>query len=380
MSQTPASAMNEAPAAPETPRVKLGLIASPAIDREAAERVRDELGAGLGESYPEIEWDLDLVSDPLATPPIHLTGLVDAARQRLLAEDWDLAIAITELPLRFSRRPLLSHVSRTHGVALVSLPALGVLQRRRRLHNALANAVAALLGDLPGERSRAGRLGIGRRLGELAAKVDEDSDSEGIIFLARVLGGNVRLLAGMVGANHPWRLASRLGRAILGALAVVVFSLVTSDVWRMAASLAPIRLVLATLISLAAGAATLIVVHGLWERAPEPRVREQVALFNLATLATVIVGVGALYLSVFAISLAAAALLIDSSLLGEAIGRDPSAWDYLRLAWLMSSVATIGGALGATIETDEAVREAAYAYRPERERSHAMPGGEGGEA
>jgi Na+/melibiose symporter-like transporter len=99
--------------------------------------------------------------------------------------------------------------------------------------------------------------------------------------------------------------------------------------WQMAASLGPIRRALATLGSIAAATATLIVVHGLWERAPEPRVREQVALFNLATLATVIIGVSALYLSIFAVSLAGAALLIDSSLLGEMIGHDPSAWDYL---------------------------------------------------
>lgn len=50
------------------------------------------------------------------------------------------------------------------------------------------------------------------------------------------------------------------------------------------------------------------------------------------------------------------------------------AWDYLRLAWLASSLGTIGGALGATLETDEAVREAAYAYRPEGERNPVSAG------
>jgi hypothetical protein len=44
------------------------------------------------------------------------------------------------------------------------------------------------------------------------------------------------------------------------------------------------------------------------------------------------------------------------------------AWDYVRLAWLLSTLGTIGGALGATLETDEAVREAAYAHRPASDR------------
>lgn len=96
--------------------------------------------------------------------------------------------------------------------------------------------------------------------------------------------------------------------------------------------------------------------------------REQVTLFNLATTATVVFGVTALYLFVFAASLLGALLLIEPSFLSEALGRDSDAWDYVRIAWLASALGTIGGALGATLETDEAVREAAYAHRPKNAR------------
>src|SRR6201994_1673703 len=201
--------------------VRLGLIVSPAIDQLAADELAAELGAALAERYPEVEWELDVLTDPLAEPPVHLTELVSAARDRLVDADWDLAVAITELPLRLAHRTLLSHASRTHGVALVSLPAVGVLTRRRRLYDVVAGAVGALVGDPEHGRpsqSAGARLGVERRLTELAGDVDDDG---GAAYVARVVSGNLRLLVGMVGANHPWRLVGRLWRAILAGVAAL---------------------------------------------------------------------------------------------------------------------------------------------------------------
>jgi hypothetical protein len=354
------------------PSLKLGLIVTPAIDREVAEELRDDLTEALADRYPQVAWEINLAHEKLASPPAHLTELVAAARDRLLAEDWDLAVAVTEVPLRISRRPLVSHASRSHSVALVSLPALGVVQRRRRLLSGVLDAIARLIGDRPeegGGRSPAARLGVERRLAELAADVDEDPDGQGVIFLARVLSGNIRLLAGMVWANHPWRLVGHLWRAMLGAVAALVFALVQVESWQIATTLSPVRLAIPTIASIAAAAVALIIAHQLWEQAPDPRVREQVALFNLVTTATVLFGVGVLYLSIFLVSLLGAVVLIEPSLLARSIGREHAdIWAYLRLAWLASSLGTIGGALGATLETDETVREAAYAHQPEDER------------
>ena len=257
-------------------------------------------------------------------------------------------MAITELPLRLAHRTLLSHASRTHGVALVSLPAVGVLKRRRRLYDVVADSVGTLVGDPErgrGARSVGARLAVERRLTELADDVDDDDDG-GAAYVARVISGNLRLLLGMVGANHPWRLVGRLWRAMLAAIAAVAFGLIQFEVWRIATSMGSLRLAIAALLSVVAASVTLIAAHRLWERAPDPRAREQVTLFNLATTATVVFGVTALYLSVFVASLLAALLLIEPPLLSHELGREMDAWDYVRLAWLLSTLGTIGGALG----------------------------------
>jgi hypothetical protein len=55
-----------------------------------------------------------------------------------------------------------------------------------------------------------------------------------------------------------------------------------------------------------------------------------------------------------------------STVVIDAIGHPMDLGGQLKLAWLASSLVTLGGALGAVLETDEAVREAAYGYQPDR--------------
>jgi predicted Kef-type K+ transport protein len=181
-----------------------------------------------------------------------------------------------------------------------------------------------------------------------------------------VIRGNLRLLSGMLRANRPWRLAVRLSRALATALAAVAFALVTSDIWRLADALGPLRLAVLSISSVALTVAALIVAHGLWERSAQPRDRERIVLFNVATALTLALGVASLYAALFGLTLLGAGLMLDSAVLDRAVGHDVGLRDYAELAWMVASLATVGGALGSALESDAAVREAAYGYRPER--------------
>jgi hypothetical protein len=173
----------------------------------------------------------------------------------------------------------------------------------------------------------------------------------------------------MVRSNRPWRLAMRLYAALVAAFAVAAYGLISFDVWRISAAMSTWRLALTGFTAIAVTVTALIVVHGLWERAPDSRVRDQAILFNLATAATITGGIVALYAVFFIALLAVSALIAVPSLLAAELHEAVGATTYCRHAWFMASIATLGGALGTVLESDDAVREAAYASSRSRANS-----------
>lgn len=132
-----------------------------------------------------------------------------------------------------------------------------------------------------------------------------------------------------------------------------------SDLWLLAAEYGLWRLGLLGVLSIAAVIGALVVGAQLWERPRRRAERGQVTLFNLATAATVAISVLVLYLAVFALFWPGAVLLVDADVFAAVIGRDAGASEYARLAWLTATLTTVGGALGAELEDDDAVRAAA---------------------
>ena len=328
--------------------IVVGLVAAPGSPAEVAAGLAESLRQDLAEQHSDLRWQVPVVRDALVRPPADDADLVRAARHRLLENEWDLVLCLTDLPLQINGRPVVAHASPVHGVGIISVPSLGAVGVHRRVRQMAGDLIDALVG---GDRDR---------LRELA---DDDEQGEGLVFTTRVLTGNLRLLGGMVRANRPWRLAAGLSRALTAAVAAGVLALVTSDIWRLADAFGPVRLSALTVVATAAVVVTLVVGGGLWERGRRPGQRRQVALFNIATVATVVIGVASLYVTLFAVAAVLAAALVVPDLLAGGLGHPVGVGDYLQLAWFTSSLATVGGALGAGLESDDAVREAAYTYQ-----------------
>ena len=324
--------------------VRLGVLAAPGLPEDVTARIADDLAEDLREAYGSLGWHTEFVVDPLAVPPAPTTELIDAARRALLAQGWDLAVVVTDMPMRLGGRPVARHVSRTHGVALVSLPALGLLHLKRRLRQVLSETAGEL-------------IGAASSLREIAA--DADDQTSGLRYVPAVILGHVRLLFGMVRANRPWRFTAKLYGVLAAALAAGAYGIVasTSADLRLTQLVAPCRTVPGVAHRHHRGGNRGARALGTLTRSPRSRSGAPLQPHDRAhrhhrnRLALRRAGhphpcrCGARHCS---------------AILAEALGRDSSPRDYVTLAWFAASFGTIAGALGTALESDAAVREAAY--------------------
>ena len=238
----------------------LGLVADPVVVAETVEQIGPAVADRL-----RGDWHVRTDEQTFAAGQ-ELSELSGRAEQLAGEHGWDAVIGLTDLPIVVDGRIVLADLSPGERVAVLSVPALGPLALGRRLRSAVVRVAAAL----------------------------EDGDDRRVVPIDR--GGHARLVLGMVAANHPVRLVRHLTSAGAAALATTAIALMNSNVWLLSDRLAPARMAVAVLLSIAIMVTWLIVRYGLWERAEDeeegilPAGRKRAALFNAATVLTLTAG------------------------------------------------------------------------------------------
>jgi uncharacterized membrane protein len=350
----------------------VGVLVAQDTSRTLADELAEELPGALREHFPGVDWRAEVSEVAPAEPTATSHDLLATVRRHLLDKGWGLAVGLTGLPLFSGHRPVTAYASATESVGLVSIPALGAVGLRRRLATTVRHLVEGLLGESVRESAQSGGDGrhgrMGERLRELGSPLGHARahDDGTLRFVGAVLRGNLRLLVGMVRANEPATVITRLSGAMIGAFGTGAFSLVSSNVWSLADALSLPRLLMLALLSVTIICISLVVAHHLWARAPRPAARERAMLFNLTTALTLGLGVMSLYVGLFVVFALAAGIFLPPHHLAANIGHHVNLGDYLQLAWFTASIAIVGGALGSLVESDEAVRDAAYRAHADR--------------
>ncbi|MFF2999551.1 hypothetical protein ACFVTC_34160 [Streptomyces sp. NPDC057950] len=360
----------------------VALLADPDAPTEIAQRMARILPTRLADKSGQgHRFDVEVVSEPFTAGTEDLPTLMRRIKERGRAESWDIVVALTDLPLDSHGHRLVVELSHEHGLALLSLPSLGGLRLQTRARRAVEEAVLGLAGwQASGAEGPPQSLSgpLAGRLTPIHPGPVEEEETADLRYVVSGLRGSLWVLVGMVRANRPWRLVPGLSKALAAALATGAVATVNSTIWNLAESLSTPRLVIATVGSVALMIGWLIVDAQLWHRSAEVsrEARHRATLYNASTVVTVGIGVVVCYVGLIVINLVWALFILNGQVFASTTRTPLHATEYLTLSWFVASVATVGGALGTGLESDEAIRAAAYSKR-EQERRHMLQDDQG---
>ena len=362
--------------------VRVGVVADPGLPAEVAAALAvhglaEHLAAKIG---PCPRWVVETVSAVLPVNQDGVVPLAELASIRRRRQGWDMVVYLTDLPRRSETQPVVADLSITHAVALISLPAVGWVRLRR----CVRDVVVYLLRRLAEERREYCPADCGhpeavarRRLlpwfsGDLGLMVREDvSPYPDTDFTLTLNGwhGRARLLFGMVRDNRPWVLVPHLASATAAAGAAAAVGIFYNSIWGMAEALPAWRLTLIMVASVTVMAVWLLIYNHLWERPDDHHSPAEAVIYNVSTAVTLLLGVACMYGLLYVAALGVSALVIGPGYLQSQLHHRIGFWDYATVAWLASSIGVVAGALGSSLDSEEAVRKAAYSRR-ERERQN----------
>lgn len=353
--------------------ITVGVVADPGVPTEIAHRIADGLPGEFSVRVDrDLDWCVEVRSEAL---PLSADGRIEIAakaKEKKSAEGWDLVVCLTDLPRRDATRPVVADVDTEHGVGLASLPAIGWIRLRPYVRDIVVHLVGLLAREALGltDLQPASGHHYARRWGWPGSQIRQvpaGDDHADVTLVLPGMRGRLRLLFGMVRDNRPWRLVPELSRAIAAATATAAFGIFFPTIWSLADNLSTARLVLINLFAVVAMVAWITIHNGLWERSRDSEDRNKSVLYNVATLITLTIGVACMYALLFVLTLIGSSAVISVDYLGQQLGHPARFIDYVSLSWLASSMGTVAGALGSSLETEAAVRRATYSRR-ERER------------
>lgn len=271
----------------------------------------------------------------------------------------DVLIVVTEMPRRSGKEPSISSIHGDENLAIISMPALGVVRMKSRLKDIIVNSIDILArGEVTPEiESTIRPYSIRRGQGKDHASVT--------ISAPRWTPGRLLLVLGMVVMNEPLKALPQLTGAFAAAAATGAFGVFYSTTWEMADVLPAWRLAVITLAVITVVSAWLIINNGLWDRGTRSGSLTEVAMYNTSVIVTLILSLSLLYLTLFIGILIAGLIVIQAGYLSETIGSEVGLSNYIDIAWLATSMGTAAGALGSNFDDEADVRRLTNGRREE---------------
>lgn len=155
-----------------------------------------------------VEWHWDHKTDPLASSAEYLNETFEKTEFIKNNNDWDFAIAISDLPSISSNKVVISEFNQEKNSSLISVPAFSIYGTKKKLQNLLIHHIEHLYADGSYKASSQIKSNFINKITEVTTSEGESSNKRYI--LKSTIGGWSKLVSGMTFMNEPWREISNL--------------------------------------------------------------------------------------------------------------------------------------------------------------------------
>lgn len=358
--------------------IVVGLIAAPeqpeAIGRKYIEKIQRHLQE-IGEG---VSWKMEFTVDPLTGAAETAGEILEKAIEIKKNKDWDYAVCLTDLPLFHNKNIVGADISLKHAVAQLSIPVFGWLPRKKRIENSIVQIIREIF-YYKGNPEKVEELEKSNpefllqkqfpvsRVKRLSSNDDHVGKEARYIVFPKKLG-ILRLLMGMTQANRPMSIMPSFKRIIAIAFSTGIFGLIFTTIWELSYLLSTYRLLALNAAAIGLMVFWIVAAHNLWEGKSVRTDSKLRRLYNQTTVLTLLISVLIYYAVLFTLFLVTIVIVIPPDVYDFSVDLkgEFTFLHFLRLAWIATSISTIVGAIGASLENDELVRDITYGYRQKR--------------
>lgn len=366
-------------------KVTIGIIPAPDLPATEADAIKSDLPEALSLAIDDqIAWNIEIEVSPLTGAAEKVKDIMDEAKKLLEKNNWNYAICLTDLPIFSGKKVVLADASTDDGVAQISLPAFGPLPTPKRVRKTVIHMVKELhtqyrnkddkiqmlqngIGpsEVEGQQGFFTKLGEAFRFSSIRRKPSPQGvDGVGVRFIiAPRLNGLGRVLLGMAAANRPWTIMPSFKGVVALAFATGAYGLVFPTLWQLSVSYELSRFIGLMIASISAMIVWIVFAHNLWERPKKDSSNHLRMLYNAATIITLTTSILMYYFVLFLLFLVAVSVFVPPDLYGAQTDQNIEIIHYFKLAWLVTSIATVAGSIGSSLEKTDVVGKITYGYR-----------------
>lgn len=350
-------------------KIKVGLIPSPGLSANLINKIVSKLNLHFEkEINPNVDWEFEIKVNIFVGAAEYVNETINKAVKMKEDNAWDYAVCITDLPSFSGRRAVIADIDTKSDVGLISLPSFGAFPLKKRIVKALTYIVELMYKQSRKDVEEEVTKNINwnflfSNIKRVTPEEDRNTDIR-FILQSRIIGW-LRVLTGMVYANRPWLAIGAFKKILTLAFATGIYISIFSTPWQLSVAYTPLRFIVLMILSMTGMVVWINFAHKLWEKPSSKSQSQYRKLYNVTTIMTLIVITIINYLVLFVLFIISTSLFVPEGIFEAATidGVNGSLENFVRLAWLTTSLALLVGAVGATVEKEEKIREVTYSYR-----------------